>query len=39
MLLIRAFAESILLTIEQKGLRDALERWLRERFANAEAQS
>jgi Fe-S cluster assembly protein SufD len=37
MLLIRAFAESILLTIEPKGLRAALERWLRERFTNTGA--
>jgi Fe-S cluster assembly protein SufD len=37
MLLIRAFAESILLTIEPKGLRAALEQWLRERFTKMEA--
>lgn len=37
-LLIRAFAESILLTIELKGLRVALEHWLRERFTNTEAR-
>jgi Fe-S cluster assembly protein SufD len=34
MLLIRAFAESILQTIEPKGLRAALEQGLRERFGN-----
>jgi Fe-S cluster assembly protein SufD len=38
MLLIRAFAESILSSIEPKGLRDALESWLRDRFTNTEAQ-
>ncbi|HVF18286.1 MAG TPA: Fe-S cluster assembly protein SufD [Steroidobacteraceae bacterium] len=38
MLLIRAFAESILSTIEPKGLRAALEAWLRERFTNTEAR-
>lgn len=38
MLLIRAFAESILLTIEPKGLRAALETWLRERFIDPEAR-
>ena len=36
MLLIRAFAESILLTIEPQGLRAALETWLRERFTGPE---
>jgi Fe-S cluster assembly protein SufD len=39
MLLIRAFAESILLTIEPKGLRAALEQWLRDRFTNGGARS
>jgi Fe-S cluster assembly protein SufD len=39
MLLIRAFAESILLTIEPKGLRIALENWLRERFTDPEGRS
>jgi Fe-S cluster assembly protein SufD len=38
MLLIRAFAESILSSIEPKGLRDALEDWLRDRFTTTEAQ-
>jgi Fe-S cluster assembly protein SufD len=38
MLLIRAFAESILSTIEPKGLRASLEQWLRERFTNTEAR-
>jgi len=37
-LLIRAFAESILETIEPKGLRDALEHWMRERFARTGAR-
>ena len=36
LMLIRAFAESILNTIELKGLRAGLERWLRDRFATTE---
>jgi Fe-S cluster assembly protein SufD len=36
LLLIRAFAESILSSIEPQGLRAALETWLRERFASKE---
>jgi len=39
MLLIRAFAESILETIGPKGLRAALEAWLSERFGAAEARA
>lgn len=39
MVLIRAFAESILLTIEPQGLRAALEAWLRERFTDPESRS
>lgn len=38
MLLIRAFAESVLTTIEPKGLRAAVEDWLRNRFAGSEAK-
>lgn len=39
MLLIRAFAESILETIEPKGLQAALEDWLRARFGGAEVKT
>lgn len=39
LLLIRAFAESILASIEPQGLRAALEGWLRHRFAGPEARA
>ena len=39
MLLIRAFAESILTSIEPQGLRTALEDWLRHRFTGSEARA
>ncbi|HEY8539565.1 MAG TPA: Fe-S cluster assembly protein SufD [Steroidobacteraceae bacterium] len=38
-LLIRAFAESILTSIEPKGLRETLEEWLTQRFSRTEAQA
>jgi Fe-S cluster assembly protein SufD len=39
LLLIRAFAESILETIEPQGLRAVLERWLRSRFGGTEVRA